>query len=71
MEERLKKISIVAEYLSGGISYREFAGQAWGQFGIAAPLTKQYQIWQKIRYIARKRGFDNRQGSWENRCPQM
>jgi transposase-like protein len=43
MEEKLKKISIVAEYLSGGISYRELLAKHGGSLGSLHRWIKQYQ----------------------------
>jgi len=43
MEEKLKKISIVAEYLSGGKSYRELLAKHGGSLGSLHRWIKQYQ----------------------------
>lgn len=43
MEKDLKKISIVAEYLSGGISYRELQAKHGGSLGSLHRWIKQYQ----------------------------
>ena len=41
--EKLKKVSIVAEYLSGGISYRELQAKHGGSLGSLHRWIKQYQ----------------------------
>lgn len=43
MEKKLKKVSIVAEYLSGGISYRELQAKHGGSLGSLHRWIKQYQ----------------------------
>jgi transposase-like protein len=43
MKERLRKISIVAEYLSGGISYRELLAKHGGSLGSLHRWINQYQ----------------------------
>jgi len=42
MEKKLKRVSIVAEYLSGGISYRELLAKHGGSLGSLHRWIKQY-----------------------------
>jgi transposase-like protein len=43
MEEKLKKVSIIAEYLSGSISYRELAAKHGGSSSSIHRWIKQYR----------------------------